>query len=121
MSVEHFIETKDIRLNFETELEGTVIAMDSEMMERIMLNLLSNAIKFTPKGGAISVKIFVCEQQVKISVKDTGIGIPEHMQSLVFERFVQADSSNTRNREGSGIGLSLVKSMVDLYHGTIQL
>lgn len=121
LSIENFIESMGLKLVFDSELEESIISFDFEMLERIMLNLLSNAVKFTPRGGLIKVGITDDQNMIYISIKDTGIGIPEHMQTLVFERFVQADPTNTRNREGSGIGLSLVKSLVDLHNGTIAL
>jgi signal transduction histidine kinase len=121
LSIDEFIKSKGILLNFSTDIEEAVIAIDLEMIDRIMLNLLSNAVKFTPGGGSISVKISDGGDKINISIKDTGIGISDHMQSLVFERFVQANPTSTRQNEGSGIGLSLVKSLVDLHDGTIIL
>jgi signal transduction histidine kinase len=86
-----------------------------------MLNLLSNAVKFTPKGGDIFVNIYDRADKVIISVKDTGIGVPLEMQDSIFERFVQVDKSTTRISEGSGIGLSIVKSLVDMHKGKVYL
>jgi len=86
-----------------------------------MLNLLSNAVKFTPEKGTIFVNVFCEDNLVKVSVKDNGIGIPKDKQDFIFNRFTQVDSSLSRNREGSGIGLSLVKSLVELHQGRIYL
>jgi len=121
LSVAEYIENKNINLIFDTEFEEKIIACDLEKMERIMLNLLSNAVKFTPENGDIFVNIYKSEGDVCISVKDTGIGIPEPLQDAIFDRFVQADKSTSRNREGSGIGLSLVKSLVSMQGGRISL
>jgi len=121
MSVSDYIENRNILLIFDTEVEEKVIACDPDKIERIVLNLLSNAIKFTPKDGEIFVKLYLKENQVCISVKDTGIGISEEMRELIFDRFIQVDKSISRSREGSGIGLSLVKSLVELHGGSVQV
>ncbi|MHB1392416.1 MAG: sensor histidine kinase [Clostridia bacterium] len=120
MSVAEFIESKDIKLVFDTIVEEKVIACDADKIERVMLNLLSNAVKFTPRNGTILVNMYM-EEEVIISVKDTGTGIPEEKLSSIFERYVQAENSLVRNREGSGIGLSLVKSIIEMHQGTIKV
>jgi signal transduction histidine kinase len=86
-----------------------------------MLNLLSNAAKFTLPGGVIKVGIEKQDEKILISVKDTGIGIPSQKQHVIFQRFGQVDSSATRQYEGSGIGLFLVKSLVEMHNGTIHV
>jgi signal transduction histidine kinase len=121
LSVAAYIEHRDINLIFDTEVEELTTACDPDKIERIMLNLLSNAVKFTPRGGSIYVNILDKADKVVITVKDTGIGIPEDMRERIFERFVQVDKTISRNREGSGIGLSLVKSLVDMHEGSISL
>ena len=83
------------------------------MIERIMLNLLSNAAKFTNEKGKIFINIMDLGNFVEIRVRDTGIGIPEDKIDYVFERFAQVDKTTTRKTEGSGIGLSLVKSLIN--------
>jgi signal transduction histidine kinase len=112
-----YIENKGISLLFDTEMEEKIIACDKDKIERIMLNLISNAIKFTNSGGSISVNIFERKDNIVISVRDTGIGIPKEKQQCIFDRFIQVDKSLTRNREGSGIGLSLVKALVEMHGG----
>lgn len=119
LSVADYIEQRGITLQFDTEIEERVMCCDADKIERIMLNLLSNAIKFTPKGGSIEIYIKEVEDNVIISVKDTGIGIPQDKLEVIFERFRQVDKSLTRNREGSGIGLSLVKSLTEMHGGKI--
>ncbi len=121
LSVATFIEHKNIELIFDTDIEEKEIACDPENIERIILNLLSNAVKFTPQNGKIYVTIKDNLDTINIKVKDTGIGIPIDIQDKIFDRFIQADKSINRNREGSGIGLSLVKSLVELHNGTITL
>ena len=90
-------------------------------MERVILNLLSNAIKFTDNNGNISVFIEADEKYVFIRVKDDGIGISEDIREEIFNRFVQEDKSFNRKKEGSGIGLALVKSLVELHDGEVYL
>ena len=121
LSVADYIKDKNIELSFDTEIDKKVIAFDPDKVERIMLNLLSNAVKFTPENGQINVKIRLLEGYVAIHITDNGIGISKEMQNRVFERFIQADKSIKRSREGSGIGLSLVKSLVDLHQGRVSL
>jgi signal transduction histidine kinase len=121
LSVVDYVENKGINLVFDTEVEEKIIACDPDKIERIILNLLSNSIKFTKPGGSIFINMKEEEDSIIISVKDTGIGIPVEKQKLVFERFVQVDKSLSRINEGSGIGLSLVKSLVEMHGGSIYL
>ena len=121
LSVAGYIEDKGISLLFDTEIEEKIIACDKDKIERIILNLISNAIKFTNSGGNISVNIFERKDNVVIAIKDTGMGIPKEKQELIFDRFIQVDKSLTRNKEGSGIGLSLVKALVEMHGGKVFL
>lgn len=120
LSVADYIKSKGIELIFDTDIEEKIIACDDEKIERIMLNLLSNAIKHTKSDGTITVHIKNLDTNVMISVQDTGVGIPEDKLDIIFERFRQADELLTRRAEGSGIGLSLVKSLVEAHGGTIS-
>jgi len=121
LSVNDFIKDKEISLIFKSSIDKRIIACDPDKIERMILNLLSNAVKFTPKDGKIFVTIDQEDDRVIISVKDTGIGIPKEKQDSIFERFVQVDKSTMRKSEGSGIGLSLVKSLVEMHGGIISL
>ncbi|WFD11496.1 PAS domain-containing sensor histidine kinase [Tepidibacter hydrothermalis] len=120
-SVIDYVENKGLYIEFDTEVEEKIVNCHIESIDRIILNLLSNAVKFTPEGGSIFVNIFDEGENVKIVIKDTGIGIKEENINLVFDRFRQVDKSFTRNHEGSGIGLSIVKSLVEMQGGTIYL
>lgn len=119
LSVSDYIESKGINLVFDTDIEEKIMACDEEKIERILLNLLSNAIKFTPQCGEILVNVNDRDNGLCIKVKDNGVGIPENKQSMIFQRFCQIDEILTRQHEGSGIGLSLVKSLVEMHGGTI--
>ncbi|MFZ5353066.1 MAG: MASE3 domain-containing sensor histidine kinase [Bacillota bacterium] len=121
LSVADYVESKSLRLEFDTEVEEKLMACDPDKIERILLNLLSNSIKFSRSGGIIKVNVQDKGEKILISVKDDGIGIPDDKQQLIFERFRQVDKSFVRNHEGSGIGLALVKSLVELHEGSITL
>jgi len=121
MSIVSFAENKQIEIIFDTEVEEKQMAFDGDKIERIILNLLSNALKFTNKGGKIFICIYDHADSIDISVKDTGIGIPKDKQELIFERFGQVDKTLRRNYEGTGIGLSLVQSFVELHKGKIRV
>lgn len=120
-SVSEFIKEKELSIVFDTDVEENVIAFDPDKLERIILNLISNAIKFTDCGGTIFVTIDTTPKDVYISVKDTGIGIDEDHQKVIFNRFAQIDASLSRNSEGTGIGLALVKSLMLLHGGDVTL
>lgn len=120
-SVAAYVIDKGKELTLLTELEEKIICCDPDMVERVLMNLLSNAIKFTRGKGSIQVRIQDEGEYVAISVEDNGIGIAEDKLDVIFERFRQVDKSLTRNYEGSGIGLSLVKSLVELQGGTIEV
>ena len=121
MSVVNYAETKGISIIFDTDVEERIMACDIDKIERVILNILSNAIKFTEKKGKIYVNIFNKEKAIIISIKDTGIGIPKEKLDIIFERFIQVDKSISRNHEGSGIGLSLVKALVIMHNGIISV
>ena len=121
LSVADYIKSKGIELVFDTDVEEKITAFDLDSFERIMLNLLSNAVKFTKEGGNITVNINNKGETLLISVKDSGIGIHKNKLDIIFDRFRQVDKSLTRNHEGSGIGLSLVKSLVEMHGGKISV
>ena len=119
-SVAEYIKSHGITLIFDTDVEEKTIAFDEEKVERIILNLLSNAVKFTNRNGSILVNIYDKVDFIEISIKDTGIGIPKDKLEFIFERFAQVDKSTSRQNEGSGIGLALVKSLVEMHGGKIH-
>ncbi|MCP4295169.1 MAG: AraC family transcriptional regulator, partial [Proteobacteria bacterium] len=90
-------------------------------IERILYNLLSNAIKFTPSGGAVIVGFEKEDDDLEISVKDTGVGILPEEQEMIFDRFRQADEGSKRQHGGTGIGLSLVEEFTKLHGGTVRV
>lgn len=120
-SVVDYVENRDIDIVFDTDVEEKIVAVDADKIERIILNLLSNSIKFTDRGGRITVEMTDMADRIGISVRDTGVGIPADRLSTILDRFGQVDKTLTRNREGSGIGLSLVKTLVEMHGGTIRI
>lgn len=122
-SVELYANQKNIKISFDSNVISKIISIDEEKFERIILNILSNAIKFTDNGGRVDVILNENSELnlVEIKIIDTGIGIPKDKQELIFERFGQVDSNLSRQAEGTGIGLSLVKSLVDILEGTIEV
>ncbi len=121
LSVVNYVEDKNINIIFDTEIEEEFIACDPDKIERIMLNLLSNAIKYTDVGGTISVDLKSDNKNIIVYVKDNGAGMPNNKLDIIFDRFGQVNSSLTKKCEGSGIGLSLVKSLIEMHGGNIDV
>ncbi|HEX9026679.1 MAG TPA: HAMP domain-containing sensor histidine kinase [Clostridium sp.] len=119
-SVSDYIEEKGLNIVFDTNTEEKIIACDPDKIERIILNIISNAVKFTNRNGSIFINILDKGDTVEILIKDTGIGMEKKYLDNIFKRFHQIDKSLSRNAEGSGIGLSLVKLIVELHGGKIS-
>jgi signal transduction histidine kinase/ligand-binding sensor domain-containing protein/DNA-binding response OmpR family regulator len=121
-SFESLAESKNIALNFSSPLTSILIDFDASKMEKVFFNLLSNAFKFTQPGGRIDVALEIPKTGfIEISINDSGVGIPKGFLPHIFDRFYQADPSNTRKYGGTGIGLSLANEMVKLHKGTITV
>lgn len=112
-------EQRSISLTLDAP-ETLPVVIDPDAFEKILTNLLSNAIKFTPPGGSIDVGLSHDAGTITLDVRDTGSGIPADQLVHVFERFYQVDESNSRGQPGTGIGLSLVKELVDIQNGRIS-
>ena len=108
-------------IHLQTELEPVTnsVSGDPDRIQQIIWNLLTNAIKFTPKGGHVKVRMESIASKVEITVSDTGQGIAPEFLLHVFERFRQSDSSSTRRHGGLGLGLSIVRQLVELHGGTV--
>lgn len=120
-STRDYLQEKNRSFRFESSLDSEIIACDPFNIERVILNLISNAVKFTEEGDEILLKITKEDDQIKITLRDTGIGIKKENQDIIFEQFRQVDQNFNKKREGSGIGLSLVKSIVEMHGGKITL
>lgn len=117
-------DSKSIDLCLKNELAETRVYFDPQKVEKVLFNLLSNALQFTQEGGAIELRIDIDPQSasmVRVSVIDNGVGIPERDLPYIFDRFRQADGSITRTHEGTGIGLSLVKELVEIHAGRVVI
>lgn len=99
---------------------GTFVLGDARRLQQLVWNLLSNAVKFTPERGTITVAIELSDKRVLVSVSDNGRGIDAQLLPHIFERFVQADSSSTRDSSGLGLGLSLAKELAEMHGGTVR-
>ena len=128
-SFEVLATRQDLELTFFTEEDDISLYFDAEKLEEVLVNLLANAVKFTPAGGKITLAARIAKAQpgtdqedsLEISVSDTGPGIPREQLAHIFDRFYQADSTYEHHWKGSGIGLALVKELVELHHGTIEV
>lgn len=120
-SVCEFAKQNNVDIIFDTDFEEKIVAFDLDKIERIVLNLLSNAIKFSKDKGKIEIFIKEDNKFISIIVKDNGIGIPKDKLEMVFDRFNRVNSRMTKVCEGSGIGLSLVKALVELHKGKIEV
>lgn len=117
-SIRPTAEAKGIRLQLDLDWQAGSVYGDHERLQQIVWNLLSNGVKFTPSGGSVSVKLRRINSQVEIVVSDTGVGISRNFLPHVFDRFRQADGSTTRNYGGLGLGLAIVRHLVELHGGT---
>jgi signal transduction histidine kinase len=119
-SVAHLARTKEIQLR--RQGPGHLVArLDPSRIERVVLNLLTNAVKFTPPQGTIDLNWSATGRDIRITVTDTGPGIPEDQRERVFDRFHQVDGSITRSHQGLGLGLTIVRELVEAHGGTVQV
>lgn len=111
---------KSIALSFQSALDTDFVSGDPERLQQIVWNLLSNAVKFTPVGGQIDVRVHATHQLAQIQVTDSGKGISPDFLPYVFERFRQEDATTTRTQGGLGLGLAIVRNLVELHGGSIR-
>jgi CheY-like chemotaxis protein len=110
---------KQLELIADLDPSGTTLPADAERLQQVIWNLLSNSIKFTPKGGRIEIRLRPTDSGIEIVVADNGQGITEDFLPYVFDRFRQADVSTTRTHGGIGLGLAIVRHLVELHGGTV--
>ncbi|HEY6661245.1 MAG TPA: MASE1 domain-containing protein [Pyrinomonadaceae bacterium] len=113
-------EAKEIEISTHVEAPDTIVRADMERLQQVLWNLLSNAVKFTPAGGVIDVYVAKHDSLAEIRIEDSGPGIPEQFLPHIFERFSQADGSSTRKHGGLGLGLAIVRHLVELHGGTVS-
>ena len=113
--------TKNLEVTVDVPKEVGWIRGDQSQLERVLLNIISNAVKFTPEGGKINVHGYKQDERVTVSVSDTGIGIPVQEQHRLFSRFFRASSAEDHAIQGTGLGLTIVKSIVERHGGSIAV
>jgi PAS domain S-box-containing protein len=113
-------EAKQINIRTHIEAPDSIVRADMERLQQVFWNLLSNAVKFTPAGGAVDVYLERHDSAAEITIEDSGPGIPPEFLPRIFERFSQADGSSTRKHGGLGLGLAIVRHLVELHGGTVS-
>jgi len=113
-------EAKEIRISTHIEAPGSIVRADSERLQQVLWNLLANAVKFTPAGGTVDLYLEQHESLAEIRIEDSGPGVPAEFLPRIFERFSQADGSSTRKHGGLGLGLAIVRHLVELHGGTVS-
>ncbi|PHM07981.1 chemotaxis protein CheB [Nostoc sp. 'Peltigera malacea cyanobiont' DB3992] len=117
-SVQVSAEAKSIQIV--SDLNSATVVGDFDRLQQVLWNLLSNAIKFTPAGGRVGIMLEAVYTHAQIQVSDTGIGISADLLPYIFDRFRQGDSSSSKTTQGLGLGLSIVRHLVELHGGTVQ-
>jgi PAS domain S-box-containing protein len=108
----------NLNLHFDTDI-STMVRVDEQRMLQVFANLISNAVKYSPENGTVQINVQRIKDRVRVSVIDNGPGIPEEFRSRIFGRFAQADSSDTREKGGTGLGLTITKAIVEQLNGVI--
>ncbi len=119
-SVAQLLSAKQIRLHAEYDPAATSVQGDADRLQQVMSNLLSNAVKFTPAGGQIEVRLESAGRCARIVVHDTGAGIPREFLPYVFDRFRQAEEVHFRRNGGLGLGLAIVRHLVEAHAGAVH-
>jgi signal transduction histidine kinase len=114
-----YAEEYGVRVETVLEAPGARAVVDADRLLQVLANLLSNALKFSPRGEAVTLRLERAGRALRVSVKDRGPGIPEAFQARLFQRFAQADASDSRRRGGTGLGLSIARAMVERMGGTL--
>jgi len=112
---------RDKNINMDVSLEELEITADEDLLSQVWINLIYNSIKFTSQSGTIYIELQRRQNKIEIKIKDTGMGISEEDQVRIFERFYKADKSRTRSNGGSGLGLSIVKKIVEMHKGMVNV
>jgi signal transduction histidine kinase len=113
-------EAKQIALRTHIEAPDSIVRADMERLQQVFWNLLSNSVKFTPAGGVVDVYLERHDSAAEIRIEDSGPGVPVEFLPRIFERFSQADGSSTRKHGGLGLGLAIVRHLVELHGGTVS-
>jgi signal transduction histidine kinase len=112
-------EKSNIKLQLNQSTEDVSVIVDGHRLQQVIANLLSNAIKYSPEQGTVNINVQALHPLVKVSIVDHGPGIPQAFRSRIFEKFSQADSSDTRQKGGTGLGLAITKELIERMGGRI--
>jgi signal transduction histidine kinase len=113
-------EAKEIKISTHVEAPDLIVRADVERLQQVFWNLLANAVKFTPYGGVIDVYLERSDSLAEVRIEDSGPGVPPDFLLRIFERFSQADGSSTRKHGGLGLGLAIVRHLIELHGGTVS-
>jgi len=114
-------EAKNIRLEFYCKQSQVFLRGDTDRLKQVFINLIGNAINYTPVEGDVKIILLECEENVRIHVKDSGVGIIEEEIPRIFERFYRVDRARSRHSGGTGLGLAIVKHLIEAHHGNISV
>ena len=118
-SLQSAVDAKSLTLDVTIDRGLPAMALDANRIKQVVWNLLSNAIKFTPRGGTVEVRVGATADEIRLTVSDTGIGFPPEVAAHLFQRFRQGDASSTREHGGLGLGLGIVRHVVELHGGSV--
>lgn len=121
LAFQNFDPDKNIKFTAEQSHSQFLAVFDSDKLDKIVVNLLSNAFKFTPPNGSVDFRATIFEDRIEISISDTGVGISRENVSRIFDRFYQVDENSGKSFGGTGIGLALVKELVEVLNGSIEV
>lgn len=120
-SFKYIAQEKKINFTIDVDDQLPTVWIDQEKIDKVLFNVLSNAFKYTPLGGEISIKVDSVEDNLRIKVADSGIGIPKEQREVIFDRFYQITDKDDNNKIGTGIGLHLSRSLMKIHHGKIYV
>ena len=113
------LKEKQIDFSYQMPKDANIIFADCSQIQRVFINIISNAIKFTPQKGKITISSHKSDKAMQIDIADTGCGIPEEMQEAIFEEFYRVDNLINQEVKGTGLGLALVKRIIEAHNGRI--
>jgi signal transduction histidine kinase len=114
-----YADTFDVALVLQVQTDDVPVRLDAQRLQQVLANFISNAVKFSPAKGQVEIVVTREDNQVKMSVVDHGPGISDEFRARIFQKFSQADSSDSRRRGGTGLGLAISKEFVERMQGTI--